>query len=244
MLEFRSSWRHPLFWCLLGILLFGIAGTSEFSRDITFKYRDLYDILTRGDLSELEKPRVLKELVKLILYTSAAISIIFFFLSRFGKSVYRWLCYRYTVTPEKVIAVHGLIAKDYREGFLPYMRNVHIRQTLLDRLLFTGDLTLSSGGADNLIVYMHKIGSPFALKDRLMTTIPTYPSPTAPPSPPPPQKPLTTPPTKPTKKKTPATPAPELLLKPSFLETKLYTEDTNNKTDDDDGATQITRIVR
>lgn len=167
MLTVRSSWRYPFFWALVLGLSVGYGLQQAFIVGLIGKSKELYLLLTQGDLGLLADPRLLRELAVLVSSISLALVLGLFLLSRFIRAVSVWLGNSYTITPSKIIARHGLFARDYREGFLDDLRTVHIKQGFLDRLLGIGTMTLSTLGKEGLAICFHKISSPFALKKRL-----------------------------------------------------------------------------
>lgn len=167
MRVFRSSWRPPVFWFLGSLVVLFLAAQLSSRQDLPLKYRELYAVLTRGDLTLFQESGFLKQLGLLIVYAGLAATVLIVFISRVLRSLYLWASSRYTLGAEKVSARHGLIARDYREGYRSDLRNLHIRQSLLDRLLGTGDVSLSSAGFEGLAVHWRKVSGPFKLRREL-----------------------------------------------------------------------------
>ena len=235
MQRFRSSWRYPAFWLLVSALAVFVALQFQFTRDIGTKFRDLYTILLRGDLTLLEDKDVLKETGLFLLYASLMLTVGFYLAIHVLRLLHMVASHRYEVTPSKVIARHGIVARDYREAYRIDLRNVHIRQGFLDRLLVAGDLTLSTSGPEGLVIYLKKVASPFSLK-REITAVQS------------PALALPAPPEPATKAPAPARvtaprepKAPTAFSPPSaLLDTKRLSADDD--ADTDEPATQITHI--
>lgn len=237
MRKLRTSWRYPLFWLLICAALIALALQFRFTHDLITKYRDLYSVLLRGDLTQFQNTTFLQETGILLVYTSLAFTLVVFLGFRFLRGISMWMSNRYYITPEKVISHQGLIARDYREAWRVDLRNIHIKQTILDRLLVVGDMILSTPGHTGLVIELKKISSPFKLKQKLTIAIPMTMMPAAEPPKALPEKAGRRPAVPAQPAKTP----PSTLRRPaSLMDAKLLTNTDEDA--DEEPSTQITNL--
>lgn len=164
MLKLRSSWRPLLLWILLLAGIGILFAREPRLNSLISQGRDLYHLLLEGDLGLLQDRRVIQTAAQVFLVSSLALTVLAFLLLRLIRAFYGVLAHRYVVTDDRVIARHGLIARDYREGYRLDFRGAAIKQGVLDRLLGIGDLTISTIGGAGLVVLFKKIAAPLKLK--------------------------------------------------------------------------------
>ncbi len=81
--------------------------------------------------------------------------------------VYRHYAWRFTVGNGNIESRHGIIAREVRSIRIADVRNINVKQSLCDRLLFIGDIEIGSAGTADIEVVFHRIGRPFAVKRKI-----------------------------------------------------------------------------
>jgi uncharacterized membrane protein YdbT with pleckstrin-like domain len=79
---------------------------------------------------------------------------------------YRRYAWRYTVDAERIESTHGLIGRSVRSIRVRDLRNINVRQSLMQRLLNVGDVEFSSAGGDEIEVTFYGVPDPVGLKDQ------------------------------------------------------------------------------
>jgi uncharacterized membrane protein YdbT with pleckstrin-like domain len=75
---------------------------------------------------------------------------------------YSWL---YTIDAESIESSHGLIARRVQSIRIRDLRNINIRQTVMQRLLDVGDVEFSSAAGGDVEVTFYGAPDPIGLKD-------------------------------------------------------------------------------
>jgi uncharacterized membrane protein YdbT with pleckstrin-like domain len=63
-----------------------------------------------------------------------------------GARIARWKFTEFVLTNERIISRHGVIAKTSKEIPLERVNDITVTQSVLDRIVRAGDITLESGG--------------------------------------------------------------------------------------------------
>jgi len=75
---------------------------------------------------------------------------------------YSWL---YTIDAESIESSHGLIARRVQSIRIRDLRNINIRQSVMQRLLDVGDVEFSSAAGGDIEVVFYGVPDPMALKE-------------------------------------------------------------------------------
>lgn len=136
----RPAWRAQ--WVSLGlefILLIGLlwAFWAVIARDPSFWQQLLY-------------------LLALLCVSALAVPIL-----------YRRYVWRYSVDRENIESRYGIIARQVHSIRIQDLRNVNVKQNILQRLIGIGDVEFSSAGGEGIEVVFNAITSPMQLKERV-----------------------------------------------------------------------------
>jgi uncharacterized membrane protein YdbT with pleckstrin-like domain len=71
---------------------------------------------------------------------------------------------RYLVTLDSVVEEHGLLSKTSSEIRIHDIRNIVVKQSILDRILMMGNISFSSAAGTGVEVKFHKVAKPNTLK--------------------------------------------------------------------------------
>jgi uncharacterized membrane protein YdbT with pleckstrin-like domain len=145
----RPAWRSQWGLMMLAIVLLVIpflpfAETIDFD-NLTASFQNAVSALDVGLLSVLGVPFVLVLLIM----------------------VYRHHSWLFTVGDGNVESRHGIIAREVRSIRIADVRNINVKQSLFDRLLFIGDIEIGSAGTADIEVVFHRVGRPFAVKRKI-----------------------------------------------------------------------------
>lgn len=77
---------------------------------------------------------------------------------------YSWL---YLVDENNIESRHGIIAREVHSIKLVDLRNINVKQTILERLLMIGDIEFSSAGSSGVEVLFHGVGRPLYIKKQI-----------------------------------------------------------------------------
>lgn len=94
-------------------------------------------------------------------------------LAALGMMIYWWLMTRYemlTVTTQRTIHRYGIFSKRTNEVQHDDVRNMHVDQSMVDRIFGVGNISISSSGQDDMEIRVRGIVYP----DRVADTIRTY----------------------------------------------------------------------
>lgn len=78
--------------------------------------------------------------------------------------LYRRYSWRYTIDSENIESVQGIIARTVQSIRVRDLRNVNVKQTILQRLLGYGDVEFSSAGGSGVEVVFFGVVRPLAVK--------------------------------------------------------------------------------
>lgn len=168
MRTFHSAWRYGIFWIAvsaLGMLAFFSLPIQSL---IVHAYVTTYTTLHHGDLVGLLDIDLLKSLAIAMGLLGGVLALGRALATRVVRAVYASLSQRYELTDDTLRAIHGLFSRDDREGFRRDLRTVHIKQSVLDRLLGVGDLSLSTVGDQGLAIHLKRVPRPHLLKQEIM----------------------------------------------------------------------------
>ena len=109
-----------------------------------------------------------KEYIDFSDYTTAATALAPFFIP--FLLVCLFMCYqryswRYTIDSKTIESKHGIVARDLRSIRVEDVRSINVRQSLMQRLLFTGDVEVSSSGTGGVEVIFFGVGNPIRVKE-------------------------------------------------------------------------------
>jgi uncharacterized membrane protein YdbT with pleckstrin-like domain len=71
---------------------------------------------------------------------------------------------RYRVTLDSVVEEHGLLSKVSSEIRIQDIRNIVVKQSIVDRILLMGNISFSSAAGSGVEVKFHKVARPSSLK--------------------------------------------------------------------------------
>jgi uncharacterized membrane protein YdbT with pleckstrin-like domain len=78
---------------------------------------------------------------------------------------YRHLAWRYLVDEHNIESYHGVLARRVQSIRIADLRNVNIRQSVMQRLLDVGDVEFSSAGGDDVEVIFFGVAEPMRVKE-------------------------------------------------------------------------------
>ncbi len=81
--------------------------------------------------------------------------------------LYRHYAWRYSVDDENIESRYGIIARQVHSIRIQDLRNVNVKQSILQRLIGIGDVEFSSAGGEGIEVVFNAITSPMQLKERV-----------------------------------------------------------------------------
>ena len=81
--------------------------------------------------------------------------------------LYRRYSWKFTITNELIESRHGIIARDVESIRVKDLRNVNLRQSLLQRIFGVGDLEFSSAGGAGIEVMFHGITNAMKIKQQV-----------------------------------------------------------------------------
>ncbi|CAN5187746.1 hypothetical protein BH24PSE2_BH24PSE2_10190 [soil metagenome] len=84
-----------------------------------------------------------------------------------APSIYEHYAWRYLIADRSIECHHGIFSRDVNAIRLRDLRNVNVRQTLLQRLLGVGDVEFSSAGGSGIEVAFRGIVNPLGLKRKV-----------------------------------------------------------------------------
>jgi uncharacterized membrane protein YdbT with pleckstrin-like domain len=77
---------------------------------------------------------------------------------------FRRYSWRYTIDDRTIESRHGVIARNVQSIRIQDLRNVNVRQSLVQRLLRVGNVEFSSAGGAGIEVVFHGVSDPMAVK--------------------------------------------------------------------------------
>lgn len=83
-----------------------------------------------------------------------------------GIAALRRFAARYTVAGDRIQAHEGIIARTQRSVKISHLRNVNLRQSVVQRLLNVGDVEFSTAGGGGIEVVFRGIIDPAGLRDQ------------------------------------------------------------------------------
>jgi uncharacterized membrane protein YdbT with pleckstrin-like domain len=89
------------------------------------------------------------------------------FLIVFLVMIYRHLSSRFTVDDLSIESRHGVIAREVSSIRVEDVRSINVKQSLLERLLFIGDIEFSSAAGPEAEVVFKKISNPMRVKRKI-----------------------------------------------------------------------------
>ncbi|GMQ91008.1 MAG: hypothetical protein BMS9Abin11_0313 [Gammaproteobacteria bacterium] len=81
--------------------------------------------------------------------------------------LYRHYAWRYSVDGENIESRYGIIARQVHSIRILDLRNVNVKQSILQRLIGIGNVEFSSAGGEGIEVVFIAITSPMQLKERV-----------------------------------------------------------------------------
>lgn len=81
--------------------------------------------------------------------------------------LYRRYVWRFQVSEGAIESYYGIISRNVRSIRIRDLRNINVRQSILQRLLGIGDVEFSSAGGAGIEVTFFGVAEPMALKTRI-----------------------------------------------------------------------------
>lgn len=81
--------------------------------------------------------------------------------------LYRRYAWHYSVDRENIESRYGIIARQVHSIRIQDLRNVNVKQSILQRLIGIGDVEFSSAGGEGIEVVFNAITSPMELKEQV-----------------------------------------------------------------------------
>jgi uncharacterized membrane protein YdbT with pleckstrin-like domain len=84
-----------------------------------------------------------------------------------APGVYRHYAWRYLIADRSIECHHGILSRDVSAVRLRDLRNVNVRQTMLQRIMNVGDVEFSSAGGSGIEVAFRGVVDPLGLKRKV-----------------------------------------------------------------------------
>ncbi|MBA3563053.1 MAG: PH domain-containing protein [Gammaproteobacteria bacterium] len=84
-----------------------------------------------------------------------------------APGIYEHFAWRYVIADRSIECHHGILSRDVNAIRLRDLRNVNVRQSLLQRLLGVGDVEFSSAGGSGIEVAFRGVVDPLGLKRKV-----------------------------------------------------------------------------
>ena len=81
--------------------------------------------------------------------------------------IYRHYSWAYTIQGDHIESRHGIIAREMKTVRMRDLRNINIKQSILQRILGIGDMQFSSSGGSGIEVTFYGVSSPLELQKQL-----------------------------------------------------------------------------
>jgi uncharacterized membrane protein YdbT with pleckstrin-like domain len=81
--------------------------------------------------------------------------------------IYRHYSWRYTVDAVNIESRRGIIARNVSSIRIADVRNINVKQSLFERILFIGDVEFSSAGTAGVEVVFKGISRPMRIKQKV-----------------------------------------------------------------------------
>jgi membrane protein YdbS with pleckstrin-like domain len=81
--------------------------------------------------------------------------------------IYRHFSWRFIVDGSNIESHHGIIAREVNSIQIADVRSINVKQSLLERLLFIGDIEFSSAASSEAEVIFKKISNPMRVKRKI-----------------------------------------------------------------------------
>lgn len=85
--------------------------------------------------------------------------------------LYRHLSYLFTVDDFNIESRHGIIAREVSSIRVEDVRNITVKQSLFERILFMGDIEFSSAAGPEAEVVFKKISAPMRVKRKIQERV-------------------------------------------------------------------------
>lgn len=85
---------------------------------------------------------------------------------------YRIWSRRYALTNQKIIYSRGIFSENYKSIRYGSVRNIALQQTLWDKIMNTGTLTVDTSGTKNFEIRFREISEPFSIKQEINKNMP------------------------------------------------------------------------
>lgn len=80
-------------------------------------------------------------------------------------ALYRHLAWRYLIDEHNIESYHGVLARNVRSVRVADLRNVNVKQTVIQRLLDVGDVEFSSAAGGEIEVVFFGVPQPMYVKE-------------------------------------------------------------------------------
>lgn len=104
-----------------------------------------------------------QKLARFAVIAATALALYLFVLAFYRR--YRWL---YTIDREHIESRRGLIGRQVRAVRIRDLRNINVRQSLMQRLLNVGEVEFSSAAGEEVEVVFFGVPDPIGLKDHVL----------------------------------------------------------------------------
>ncbi len=81
--------------------------------------------------------------------------------------IYRHYSWRFTIADGNIESRHGIVAREVSLMRISDVCNINVKQTLLERLFFIGDVEFSSAASDTAEVVFKDVSRPMRVKRRV-----------------------------------------------------------------------------
>lgn len=83
--------------------------------------------------------------------------------------LYRHYVWRFRIDDTSIESCYGIVSRNIHSIRIRDLRNINIRQSILQRILGIGDIEFSSAGGAGIEVTFFGVAEPLALKQRIQT---------------------------------------------------------------------------
>lgn len=141
----RTAWRKQWFLMLIAISLLLIPALP----------------LLEGFQPDVEKKPIAEIFNPTLLLLTLPVGVLFLIIA------YRHYSSRFTIEDGNIESRNGIIAREVNSIRIADVRNINVKQSLSDRILFVGDIEFSSAASDNAEVMFKGISRPMRLKRKV-----------------------------------------------------------------------------
>ncbi|MGH7597511.1 MAG: PH domain-containing protein [bacterium] len=141
----RTAWRKQWFLMLIAIALLLIPALP----------------LLEAFQTDVEKKSVLEIFNPTLLLLALPFGVLLLIMA------YRHYSSRFIIEDGNIESHHGIIAREVSSIRVADVRNINVKQSLWDRILFVGDIEFSSAASDNAEVMFKGVSRPMRIKRKV-----------------------------------------------------------------------------